>query len=634
MIGTPKKRLGIAMLFLLPNLIGFLMFTLGPVLFSIGMSFTDWALTKHNPYSDESIRFVGIQNYERLLVGDESHLFWDYFWNTVILMIGIPIGIAGSLGLAIMLHAKAGPAKPSGRLKGALIAVVVGAIACGAVWLVMSPHAAEAGVKSTEIGLADMDQQKVDALRASFAVLITAVLTGVVAIGLAVGQVFFRTIFYLPTLLAGVAMFLLWKALYRPQGGMINAVLQPFLDRLEGIVFATPMMLWYVLGIAIVILGLAYFGLSMARGVRNLSSGDAGPAMFGARVILTILLVVTLVGSGFVATQLPLIGLFPTEKPAPYSQSRAQSVLEELPDQFPALGDRAHVDSALIAYLAPRLDEQALRTLLEDASQLHDGTVPEETREAWMSLGSGVMSEIIVLFDKAVSDEERAEALDRLKIDPLVRPALQELDGASLREAAARRVLVWVDVEPLAAALQTLVPEADAKELNARLLDNAIYRRGLSAGDGLNAPAWLIDAAWAKTALIVMGVWLGVGGGNMLLYLAGLSNIAPELYEAAAIDGASGWQRFIHVTWPQLAPTTFFIVIMSTIGGLQGGFEQALVMTEGKADTIVLTYYLYNLAFTDEFQLGLASAVAWIMFAIIFAMTAFNFRYGSRMTND
>ncbi|GAB4516798.1 MAG: hypothetical protein Tsb0013_21200 [Phycisphaerales bacterium] len=462
MIGSTKKRLLIALLFLLPNLVGFLMFTAGPVLFSIGMSFTDWALTKHNQYSDEPIRFVGVENYQRLLVGDEAHLFWDYFWNTVFLMAGIPIGIAGSLGLAIMLHAKAAPTKVSGRLKGSLLAIAIGAVACGAVWFVMGAGIDRSGAMSQEVGLADMTQERVDTLRASFAVLITAVLTGVVAIGLAVGQVFFRTVFYLPTLLAGVAMFLLWKALYRPQGGMINAILDPMLDALGGLVGATPGFLWVGLGWFTLLTGVFLFIRGVRKGVGNLAEGESGVVWFACRVIVFGLIALTM---------------------------------------------------------------------------------------WWIGMAT-----------------------------------------AGLPEAV--------------------------------------------ANDALKAPAWLIDATWAKTALIIMGVWLGVGGRNMLLYLAGLSNIPPELYEAAAIDGASGWQRFVHVTWPQLAPTTFFIVIMSTIGGLQGGFEQALVMTEGKADTIVLTYYLYNLAFTGDFQLGLASAVAWIMFAIIFVMTAVNFRYGSRMTNE
>jgi len=139
----------------------------------------------------------------------------------------------------------------------------------------------------------------------------------------------------------------------------------------------------------------------------------------------------------------------------------------------------------------------------------------------------------------------------------------------------------------------------------------------------------------ARDAIIIMGIWVAIGGGNMLLYLAGISNIPGELYEAAEIDGAGKWAKFRHVTWPQLAPTTFFIFIMSFIGGLQGGFEQARVMTNGgpARTTTTLTFYIYNKAF-QEFQIGYASAVAWVLFVIIFAVTLVNWRYGSRYVNN
>lgn len=139
----------------------------------------------------------------------------------------------------------------------------------------------------------------------------------------------------------------------------------------------------------------------------------------------------------------------------------------------------------------------------------------------------------------------------------------------------------------------------------------------------------------AREAILFMGFVTGIGGGNMLLYLAGLSNIPQELYEAADIDGASRWQRFRYVTWPQLAPTTFFIIIMSCIGGLQGGFEVARVMTEGgpAGTTTTLSYYIYNKAFT-EFRLGYASAIAWVLFVIVFIITLFNWKFGNRRTND
>lgn len=160
-------------------------------------------------------------------------------------------------------------------------------------------------------------------------------------------------------------------------------------------------------------------------------------------------------------------------------------------------------------------------------------------------------------------------------------------------------------------------------------------------------PAWLADLrnvfglygpfglGGAKDAIILMGIWAGIGGTNMILYLAGLSNIPPVLYEAAAIDGAGPWQRFRHVTWPQLAPTTFFIVVMSVIGGLQGGFEQARVMTNGgpSGTTTTLGFYVYILFF-EQFRLGYACAVGWILFTLIFALTALNWRFGSRAINE
>jgi len=138
----------------------------------------------------------------------------------------------------------------------------------------------------------------------------------------------------------------------------------------------------------------------------------------------------------------------------------------------------------------------------------------------------------------------------------------------------------------------------------------------------------------AREAIMIMGIWTGIGGNNMLLYLAGISNIPVELYEAAEIDGAGRWARFRHVTWPQLAPTTFFIVIMATIGGLQGGFEQARVMTQGgpAGITTTLSYYIYTAAF-EQLNMGYACAVAWVMFALIFALTLLNWRFGNRYVN-
>jgi len=169
-------------------------------------------------------------------------------------------------------------------------------------------------------------------------------------------------------------------------------------------------------------------------------------------------------------------------------------------------------------------------------------------------------------------------------------------------------------------------------------------------GTTVTPPAWLISTksilgldvdkigmVWkqfglgARDAIIYMGIWTGIGGGNMLLYLAALTNQPQELVEAAQIDGASRWAIFKNVTWPYLAPTTFFITIMSFIGGLQGGFEQARVMTGGgpAGTTMTMTYYIYTQAF-DELQLGYASAVAWVLAVIILVVTLINWKFGNK----
>lgn len=148
-------------------------------------------------------------------------------------------------------------------------------------------------------------------------------------------------------------------------------------------------------------------------------------------------------------------------------------------------------------------------------------------------------------------------------------------------------------------------------------------------GWSIEPPSWLTDIAWAKPALIFMGLWTGIGGTTMLLYLAGLSNVPPDLLDAARVDGAGPWARFRHVTWPQLAPTTFFISVISIIGGLQGGFEQARVMTGGgpAGSTTTLSYYIYLRLFLDV-ELGYAAAISWVLFALIFVATAINWRFG------
>ena len=155
------------------------------------------------------------------------------------------------------------------------------------------------------------------------------------------------------------------------------------------------------------------------------------------------------------------------------------------------------------------------------------------------------------------------------------------------------------------------------------------------AAAGIAPPNWLGEYGWAKPALMMMALWAAIGSNSMILYLAGLSNIPPELYEAADMDGASASQRFWHITWPQLAPITFFIAVMGIINGLQGGFEMARTMTLGgpAGSTTTLSYFIFTEGF-EIGRLGYASAIAWVMFALVFVFSALNFRFGNRDAND
>jgi len=137
---------------------------------------------------------------------------------------------------------------------------------------------------------------------------------------------------------------------------------------------------------------------------------------------------------------------------------------------------------------------------------------------------------------------------------------------------------------------------------------------------GIPAVNWLNDPTAAMFALIMMGTWKTFGV-NMVLFSAGLQGIPTHYYEAAEIDGAGRWHRFWHITVPLLSPTTFFILIMSVISSFQV-FDTVYVLTSGGplGSTKVLVFYLYENAF-KFFEMGYASAVAYVMFAFIFGLT-------------
>ena len=146
---------------------------------------------------------------------------------------------------------------------------------------------------------------------------------------------------------------------------------------------------------------------------------------------------------------------------------------------------------------------------------------------------------------------------------------------------------------------------------------------------GVPGPLWLGDEQWALPAIIIMSVWKGFGY-NMVLFLAGLQGIPASVYEAAMIDGAGAWQRFWRITLPLLSPTVFLAVVLTVISSFQV-FDQAYVMTRGgpanATNTIVL--YIYQNGF-EFFRMGYASAIAWVLFGVIFVLTLVQMRLQGR----
>lgn len=151
---------------------------------------------------------------------------------------------------------------------------------------------------------------------------------------------------------------------------------------------------------------------------------------------------------------------------------------------------------------------------------------------------------------------------------------------------------------------------------------------------GIEGPRWFSDPRYALWALIIMSAW-GVGG-EMLIFLAGLKGIPQILYEAAEIDGAARWQRFLRITLPMLSPTIFFNLVMSIIGSFQT-FDAAFVISTARAgaigsplkSTLFYMLYLYQKAFTN-LRMGYASAMAWLLFVVIVVVTYFITRTSKR----
>lgn len=142
---------------------------------------------------------------------------------------------------------------------------------------------------------------------------------------------------------------------------------------------------------------------------------------------------------------------------------------------------------------------------------------------------------------------------------------------------------------------------------------------------GLPQPGWWTDPAWALPSVILSSAWKDLGF-VMVILLAGLQAIPAELYEAAKVDGTNAWQRFWRVTLPLLSPSTFFVVVISLINGFQV-FDQVFVMTGGgpAGSSQVVVGQIYDLTFRYG-RAGEASALSWVLFALILIITAVQIR--------
>ena len=142
-------------------------------------------------------------------------------------------------------------------------------------------------------------------------------------------------------------------------------------------------------------------------------------------------------------------------------------------------------------------------------------------------------------------------------------------------------------------------------------------------------PGWLTSPQWAMPAVVVISTWRDMGY-YMILFLAGLQTVPRELYEAARMDGANAWQRFVNVTIPCLRPTTFFVTVMLTINSFKI-FDLILVMTKGGPgiSTMVLSQFIWRKGF-EENQFGYASAASVVLFLLCIVVTILQFLWNKR----
>nr|WP_245248667.1 MULTISPECIES: sugar ABC transporter permease [unclassified Paenibacillus] len=151
---------------------------------------------------------------------------------------------------------------------------------------------------------------------------------------------------------------------------------------------------------------------------------------------------------------------------------------------------------------------------------------------------------------------------------------------------------------------------------------------------GIKGPNWLMDKDTVKPALILMTVWKGLGY-TMLLYLAALQSVSRSYYEAAELDGASGFQMFRNITWPMVKPVTFFLVVTNIIGGSQIFTEMNIMTPTGGPEysSASIVFYIWDKAFKN-LQMGYASAMAMILGIFIFIVTLIQFKMNEKSSFD
>ncbi len=155
---------------------------------------------------------------------------------------------------------------------------------------------------------------------------------------------------------------------------------------------------------------------------------------------------------------------------------------------------------------------------------------------------------------------------------------------------------------------------------------------------GIQGPAWLTDSAWFMPAMIVMGVWSGMGF-QIVLFSAALTNVNESVYEAAALDGANAFQKFFRITLPAISPTTFYVLVTGLISGLQeftrfqaiNGVSSNLISPTGPDNAgLTIVFYLYNYGFNNTTGMGIAAATSWLLCIVIAVITVLNFKLSNR----